>query len=86
MGNERNGFSLIELLIVVAIILIIASISIPDLLRSKMSANEVSAVSSLRALNTACVTYYASYSDILRRSAFWVEKAHLRLRPRHLPS
>ena len=52
MRNKQKGFSLIELLIVVAIILIIAAIAIPNLLRSKMAANEASAVASLRTLNT----------------------------------
>ncbi len=61
MKNKQKGFSLIELLIVVAIILIIAAIAIPNLLRSKMAANEASAVGSLRSLNTACVTYSTSY-------------------------
>ena len=61
MRNKQKGFSLIELLIVVAIILIIAAIAIPNLLRSKMSANEASAVGSLRSLNTACVSYSTSY-------------------------
>src|ERR1035437_9675137 len=55
--NKQKGFSLIELLIVVAIILIIAAIAIPNLLRSKMAANEASAVSSLRTLNTTAVLY-----------------------------
>ena len=61
MRNKEKGFSLIELLIVVAIILIIAAIAIPNLLRSKMAANEASAVGSLRTLNTACVTYSTTY-------------------------
>jgi len=57
MRNKQKGFSLIELLIVVAIILIIAAIAIPNLLRSRMAANEASAVGSLRTLNTAMVTF-----------------------------
>ena len=61
MRNRHKGFSLIELLIVVAIILIIAAIAIPNLLRSRMAANEASAVSSLRTLNTACITYSSTY-------------------------
>src|ERR1700674_4030337 len=61
MRNKQKGFSLIELLIVVAIILIIAAIAMPNLLRSKMAANEASAVGSLRTLNTACVTYSTTY-------------------------
>ena len=60
--NKVRGFSLIELLIVVAVILIISAIAIPNLLRSKMSANEASAVGSLKALNEACITYSSTYS------------------------
>ena len=59
--KKQKGFSLIELLIVVAIILIIAAIAIPNLLRSKMAANEASAVGSVRTLNTAAVTYSTTY-------------------------
>jgi len=61
MRNRQRGFSLIELLIVVAIILIIAAIAIPNLLRSKEASNEASAVGSLRTLNTASVTFSTTY-------------------------
>jgi prepilin-type N-terminal cleavage/methylation domain-containing protein len=60
----RNGFSLIELLLVVTVILIISAIAVPNFLRSRQRANEASAVASIRIVNTAAVTYSMTYPDL----------------------
>ncbi|MEO5936009.1 MAG: prepilin-type N-terminal cleavage/methylation domain-containing protein [Terriglobales bacterium] len=68
--KKQKGFSLIELLIVVAIILIIAAIAIPNLLRARISANESAAVANLRTINTALVTYLSTYSTFPPTGSF----------------
>ena len=64
MRNKQKGFSLIELLIVVAIILIIAAIAIPNLLRARIAANESAAASGIRTINTGEVSYNSTYPTV----------------------
>jgi type IV pilus assembly protein PilA len=62
--GKQSGFSLIELLIVVAIILIIAAIALPNMMVARMSANEASAVQSLRTIQSAETAYATTYPDV----------------------
>src|SRR5438128_1076044 len=63
MRSKQSGFSLIELLIVVAVILVIAAIAIPNLLRSRMAANEAAAVAAVRSINTSEAVFESTYGS-----------------------
>lgn len=63
IGNAHRGFSLVELLIVVAIILVIAAIALPNFIRARIAANEASAATNIRAITTASVVYSSQYND-----------------------
>jgi len=63
MRNQK-GFSLIELLLVVAVILIVSAIAVPNFMRSRMRANEANAVAGMRVIHTSAVTYATTYPDV----------------------
>ena len=62
--KRHTGFSLVELLVVIAVILIVVAIAVPNLMRSQIAANEASAIESVRSINTAQATYAATYPDL----------------------
>src|SRR5580658_5811311 len=62
--RRAKGFSLLELLIVVAIILVIAAVAIPSFLRSRISANEAAAAAAVRTVNSAQITYNSTYPTV----------------------
>jgi prepilin-type N-terminal cleavage/methylation domain-containing protein len=62
--RKKSGFSLIELLIVIAIILVIAAVAIPNLLRARMAANESSAAASIRSITIAETAYFTAFPSI----------------------
>ena len=78
--RSSKGFSLIELLIVVAIILIIAAIAVPSFLRSRIVAAESSAVASVRTLNTAQISYNSAYPTVGYASTWGLSVAPVALR------
>jgi type IV pilus assembly protein PilA len=61
-ARKAHGFTLLELLIVLGVVLIISALAVPNLLRSKIAANEASAASSLKTLNSACVNYSTTWT------------------------
>ncbi len=60
--REQSGFSLIELLIVVTVIMVISAIAIPNLMRSRMAANEAAAVGNMRTISGAEISYATTYA------------------------
>jgi type IV pilus assembly protein PilA len=72
--NKTKGFSLIELLVVVAIVLILASIAIPNLLRARRSANEASAVASIRAIASGQLAYRHTQGSFTTLTALGAEE------------
>lgn len=61
VGKGRRGFSVVQAVVIVAILLVIAAVTIPELLHSNLSENESSAVGSLRTLNSSCASYAMLY-------------------------
>jgi len=62
--RSQKGFSLVELLLVVAVILILSAIAVPNFMRARMAANESSAIASLRNIDTAQVAYAETYPQV----------------------